>query len=85
MAEMYQPPMNADKIFNFSGGEMLEKRAATNLPIHELLTRRWSPRAYDAKRPVTREQLNVLLEAARRAVLRGGLGPAGHARVKRDR
>jgi hypothetical protein len=30
---------------------MLEKRAETSVPIHELLARRWSPRAYDANRP----------------------------------
>ena len=44
---------------------MLEKRAATSVPIHELLARRWSPRAYDPKRPVSREQLSILLEAGR--------------------
>ncbi len=44
---------------------MLEKRAVTSVPVHDLLARRWSPRAYDPKRPVTREQLMVLLEAAR--------------------
>jgi len=44
---------------------MLEKRATTSVPIHDLMARRWSPRAYDPKRPVTREQIAVLLEAAR--------------------
>lgn len=44
---------------------MLEKPAPTSKPIHELLARRWSPRAFDPKRPVSREQLKVLLEAGR--------------------
>ncbi len=44
---------------------MLEKRAETGVPIHELLARRWSPRAYDPTRPVTAEQLKALLEAGR--------------------
>ena len=44
---------------------MLKKPALTNVPIHELLAARWSPRGFDPKRPVPREQLKVLLEAAR--------------------
>ena len=44
---------------------MLKKDAITSVPIHDLLARRWSPRAYDPKRPVSREQLKVLLEAGR--------------------
>lgn len=44
---------------------MLEKRATTNVPIYDLLARRWSPRAFDPNRPVSREQLRVLLEAGR--------------------
>ncbi len=44
---------------------MLDKLAVTNVPIHDLLARRWSSRAFDAGRPVSREQLAVLLEAGR--------------------
>jgi nitroreductase len=44
---------------------MEERRAITSVPIEDLLARRWSPRAFDAKRPVSREQLTVLLEAGR--------------------
>lgn len=44
---------------------MQEKPAVTSVPIHDLMTRRWSPRAFDANRPVSREQLASLLEAAR--------------------
>jgi nitroreductase len=54
---------------------MLEKHAATSVPIHELMTRRWSPRAYDAERPVTRAQLASLLEAARWAPSCNGVEP----------
>jgi nitroreductase len=44
---------------------MLEKNAVTATPIHELLERRWSPRAYDKTKPVSRAQILALLEAAR--------------------
>ena len=42
----------------------MEKPAPTNHPIHDLLRQRWSPRAF-APRPVEREKLLSLLEAAR--------------------
>ncbi|MBX9810497.1 MAG: nitroreductase family protein [Burkholderiales bacterium] len=44
---------------------MLEKKAVTGVPIHDLLASRWSPRAYAAGKPVSREQLAALLEAGR--------------------
>jgi nitroreductase len=44
---------------------MLEKKAVTQTPIHELLERRWSPRAYDKSKAVSRAQVLALLEAAR--------------------
>jgi len=44
---------------------MLKKPAQTSRPIHELLARRWSTRAFDAAKPVSREQLTTLLEAGR--------------------
>ena len=43
----------------------LARPAPTSGPIHDLMTRRWSSRAYDPKRPVSREQLAALVEAAR--------------------
>lgn len=43
---------------------MVEKIAPTEVPIHGLLAGRWSPRAYSEK-PVTREHLHAVLEAAR--------------------
>jgi len=43
----------------------MQKPARTQVPIHELIARRWSPRAFDVSRPVSREQLLSLLEAAR--------------------
>lgn len=42
----------------------MEKRAETQYPIHELLQRRWSPRAF-SDQPVSQEHLRSLLEAAR--------------------
>ncbi len=44
--------------------KVLEKRAETAAPIHELLASRWSPRAFDP-RPVEPEKLRSLFEAAR--------------------
>jgi nitroreductase len=44
---------------------MEKRKAATGVPIHDLLAQRWSTRAFDATRPVSHEQLAALLEAAR--------------------
>ncbi|RME32631.1 MAG: nitroreductase [Gammaproteobacteria bacterium] len=44
---------------------MFEKNAHTAVPIHPLMARRWSGRAYDPDRPVAREDLLAMLEAAR--------------------
>lgn len=44
---------------------MDDRKAETRVPIYELLASRWSPRAFDASRAVSREQLAALLEAAR--------------------
>jgi nitroreductase len=42
----------------------MEKPADTQYPIHDLLRRRWSPRAFD-DRPIEPEKLRSLFEAAR--------------------
>lgn len=44
---------------------MDDRKAQTSVPIHDLLAKRWSPRAYDVNRTISREQLAALLEAAR--------------------
>lgn len=44
---------------------MLHKPAITDIPIHELLAARWSPRAFDVTKGVSREQVLALVEAAR--------------------
>ena len=41
------------------------KPAATREPIHDLLAARWSPRAFDPARTLTRGQITALIEAAR--------------------
>jgi nitroreductase len=41
-----------------------DRRAAARFPLHDLVALRWSPRAF-ADRPVAREQLGALFEAAR--------------------
>ncbi|HEY8355202.1 MAG TPA: nitroreductase family protein [Methylophilaceae bacterium] len=43
----------------------MEKPALTQVPIDATIAARWSGRAYDASRVVTREQVIALLEAAR--------------------
>ncbi|MCF8364996.1 MAG: nitroreductase family protein [Bacteroidales bacterium] len=43
---------------------MKDKSAKTNFQIHELLTRRWSPRAFDAQK-IEKEKLQRIFEAAR--------------------
>lgn len=42
----------------------MEKPAATQFPLHELLSSRWSPRAFDGK-PVEIDKIGSLLEAVR--------------------
>jgi nitroreductase len=42
----------------------IEKHANTDTPIHDLIRRRWSPRAF-ADRPVEPDKLRSVLEAAR--------------------
>ena len=44
---------------------MFEKKAPTQAPIIDALGLRWSGRAYDPDRPLDREHLTALLEAAR--------------------
>lgn len=43
----------------------MKKPAVTQVPINDLIAARWSGRAYDPAKPVTREQVLALLEAAR--------------------
>ena len=50
------------------------KSAHTDYPIHELLQKRWSPRAY-APQPVEPEKLQSVLEAARWSASGGNLQP----------
>jgi len=50
------------------------KIAHTDYPIHELLQKRWSPRAF-AARPVELEKLRSVLEAARWSASGGNLQP----------
>ena len=44
---------------------MQTKTASTQVDVHDTIARRWSCRAFDAKKPVSREQIVALLEAAR--------------------
>ncbi len=43
----------------------MQNPAITQTPIHEIIAKRWSPRAFDASKSVTQEQVIALLEAAR--------------------
>lgn len=44
---------------------MVHKPAITHVTIDELIEHRWSPRAFNPNRPVSRQHLLALLEAAR--------------------
>lgn len=56
--------------------DLPQKPAATSVPVHELIARRWSPRALDPDAEVTDRQLRALLEAARWAPSYGNTQPA---------
>jgi nitroreductase len=43
----------------------MTRTAATQVPLHPLLSERWSPRAFDAAHDVSDDAVNALLEAAR--------------------
>lgn len=43
----------------------MQKPAITQVNIHEIIANRWSPRAFDAEKSVSKEQVIALLEAAR--------------------
>lgn len=44
---------------------MISKPAISQQPIHDIIQNRWSPRAFDAQRPISEHQVISLLEAAR--------------------
>lgn len=44
---------------------MMDKTAATMVPVNALIAERWSPRAFDANKAVAKNKLLALLEAAR--------------------
>lgn len=44
---------------------MQRKSAASAFPLHDIIAKRWSCRAFDASRVVSREQIVALMEAAR--------------------
>ena len=43
----------------------MQKPAITQVPIADLIAKRWSPRAFDASKPVSHQQIIALCEAAR--------------------
>jgi nitroreductase len=64
---------------------MDDRKAQTRVPINELLANRWSPRAYDVNRTLSREQLAALLEAARWAPSCNGDEPWRYVIFERNR
>lgn len=57
-------------------GDPTDKRAQSSVELHELIARRWSPRAFDPDGKVDDAQLRALLEAARWAPSFGNTQPA---------
>ncbi len=53
----------------------VDRSAVTAVPLHPLLAGRWSPRAFDGSRALTRADLLPLLEAARWAPSSGNTQP----------
>ena len=62
---------------------MTSRDAATGVPLHPLLTSRWSPRGFDVDAPVTAAALAALLEAARWAPSSGNGQPWRFAVARR--
>lgn len=56
-------------------GPMSDKDAETSVPVHDLIARRWSPRALDETAEVGADQLRAVLEAARWAPSFGNTQP----------
>ena len=54
----------------------MDKAAETSVPVHPLIARRWSPRAFDPAAEVAEDDLRALLEAARWAASHGNTQPA---------
>ena len=44
---------------------MFKKPITTAVPLHDLIAKRWSGRAFDPRRPLRRDEILALLEAAR--------------------
>ena len=61
------------------------KIAGADYDIHELIRRRWSPRAFDASRDVPRDELRRLFEAARWAPSSGNDQPWAFVLAERRR
>lgn len=64
---------------------MIEKKAPTQVPVNDLIARRWSGRAYDAGRSVEPEKLLACIEAARWALSCYGEQPWRYLIAERDR
>lgn len=45
----------------------VDKKAPTDLNVHDLIANRWSPRAFDSDSKISDEDLHLILEAARLA------------------
>ena len=63
---------------------MLAKPALTDAPLHDLLRRLWSTRAFDAVRPVAGTDLRTILEAARSAPSGNNSQPARYLLLDRE-
>jgi nitroreductase len=61
----------------------MERAAATDVPVHELIRNRWSPRAF-AEKPVSAETLRALFEAARWAPSSNNEQPWAYLVATRD-
>ncbi len=60
---------------NLKEDDMLSKPAETLRDVHPLIRDRWSPRAFDAGKPVSKDDLISVLEAARWAASSNNVQP----------
>ena len=62
----------------------MEKSDKIHHPIHELLEKRWSPRAFDPEKTISDDQIKILFEAARWTPSSSNLQPWRYVYAKRE-
>ena len=77
------PPESSNRRWQAEGIEFMQKPAPSDFPVHELIRRRWSPRAF-ADKPVPQDVLRSIFEAARWAPSSNNEQPWAYIVATRD-